>query len=925
MTVSAQTLAFEYAANGVTTTFPYGFRVLYADQVKVYVNGTLQVGGYTLTGVGDAGGGNVEFSVAPVNGSTVLVRRISDRVRSTDFQQAPYFTQEELLDIDQDYQTMLLQEAAADGDNSLKIPAEEALETLLPAAELRANKAIVFDALGNVTVSEDDYEDQVAAVAASAAAALASENAAEAAALAASNSEAAADASEAAAAASAAAASASANAAAGTYYVATKSAGNTLAASLPNGATVIVTADESQGGVRVRYTVASGVLTAGIVDISDMAQFTPVGTNAVATTVSAALDGMAPGANLTNIHAFANAIKALDRAVIGTTYVSITGYGDSMASDSYTLGVVAKSLQYRYGIGGIFTPGFGQTSNGAAWTFTGGAAQPRSDYTYFPGANQITMPVGSTATTTLANFNLPSGVITDGAFPAQYSVGPLVDFRKVRLFYLTRPGDGTLTFTITNAGDTISPVVVNCDAALSLQYTDVTLTSPTYSLQIAAAASVGACVFVGAVALRDSGVLFWLSQVGGSTMEQQKTYIANGNVNGVYKTLFDTLNTKMVIHAQRVPSDANYQANYVQVFDALTALGPTQFVLGEPPLLVEGTPNVPTINKYLRDQCIARGFPFYDQYVAMGSNNAILTSLGWGDSDGLHLDAPAHRFLAGLILESVNWFRLGGSGIDIEPVNMTRLVQERFTFMALHKSRMNTLIGNAAQLPTGTLTSGGFTYTSTNDRGWLLQSIAATGYVATRIGICHGPANIATNTNDVSIALTAWRNLTFVSGLRAFMLFGVTATKTTLVGLNERCFGLEWALGSDVGSPGGITGPVVRLLVCDGATTTYSDWVGELNLGQGGQSIQGLSAVIRWNRATGLLSLMRGSSGAAIYEAARLRTTVLNTATAGSWVNMALVAEGAAPASTGIFSMLEVSCITGNDNVFATRPYGNAT
>lgn len=80
-------------------------------------------------------------------------------------------------------------------------------------------------------------------------------------------------ASEEAAAASAAAASASANAAAGTYYVATKAAGDTLAASLLNGATVIVTADESQGGVRVRYTVASAALTAGVVDTAVMAQW----------------------------------------------------------------------------------------------------------------------------------------------------------------------------------------------------------------------------------------------------------------------------------------------------------------------------------------------------------------------------------------------------------------------------------------------------------------------------------------------------------------------------------------------------------------------------------------------------------------------------------------------------------------------------
>jgi hypothetical protein len=210
MTVSAQTLAFEYAANGVTTTFPYGFRVLYADQVKVYVNGTLQVGGYTLTGVGDAGGGNVVFSVAPVNGSTVLVRRISDRVRSTDFQQAPYFTQEELLDIDQDYQTMLLQEASADAINALRIPAVETNLVELPDAATRANKFLVFNGNGDVGLSEGSGNNPT------------------------------------------------------TYYAPTKSAGDTLASSLPDGATVITDEDEAAtpAGVQTRRTVLGGALSA---------------------------------------------------------------------------------------------------------------------------------------------------------------------------------------------------------------------------------------------------------------------------------------------------------------------------------------------------------------------------------------------------------------------------------------------------------------------------------------------------------------------------------------------------------------------------------------------------------------------------------------------------------------------------------------
>jgi hypothetical protein len=67
----------------------------------------------------------------------------------------------------------------------------------------------------------------------------------------------------------------------GTRYAATKAAGDTLAASLADGATVMVTADESLGGLRVRYTVASGALAGGVSDTAAMVQFTQAGTGAV--------------------------------------------------------------------------------------------------------------------------------------------------------------------------------------------------------------------------------------------------------------------------------------------------------------------------------------------------------------------------------------------------------------------------------------------------------------------------------------------------------------------------------------------------------------------------------------------------------------------------------------------------------------------
>lgn len=73
-------------------------------------------------------------------------------------------------------------------------------------------------------------------------------------------------------------------------YAATKSAGDTLASSLPDGATVIVDRDESLGGVEARYTVSGGVLGAADNELdAGQVKFTQAGTGAVATTVQSKL------------------------------------------------------------------------------------------------------------------------------------------------------------------------------------------------------------------------------------------------------------------------------------------------------------------------------------------------------------------------------------------------------------------------------------------------------------------------------------------------------------------------------------------------------------------------------------------------------------------------------------------------------------
>src|SRR6266404_3335754 len=74
--------------NGVATLFPYNFKVLDQAHIEVKVDGVLKVLGadYTVTGVGNSGGGNVVFGVAPANLAVVQRARKVPYKRDTDYQ-----------------------------------------------------------------------------------------------------------------------------------------------------------------------------------------------------------------------------------------------------------------------------------------------------------------------------------------------------------------------------------------------------------------------------------------------------------------------------------------------------------------------------------------------------------------------------------------------------------------------------------------------------------------------------------------------------------------------------------------------------------------------------------------------------------------------------------------------------------------------
>jgi hypothetical protein len=172
MTISTTANVQTFVGDNSTTEFDYT-KLFYANgDLLVTVNGVTKVldTDYTVTGAGDANGGTITFTTAPAQDANIVVQRIVDYIQDTDlenFDGNPADVTEKQFDLC----VMQAQQLADASSRSLKIPAGESTTVELTSASSRANKAAVFDASGNLTVSTDDYEDQAADAAASATAA----------------------------------------------------------------------------------------------------------------------------------------------------------------------------------------------------------------------------------------------------------------------------------------------------------------------------------------------------------------------------------------------------------------------------------------------------------------------------------------------------------------------------------------------------------------------------------------------------------------------------------------------------------------------------------------------------------------------------------------------------------------------------------
>jgi hypothetical protein len=548
------------------------------------------------------------------------------------------------------------------------------------------------------------------------------------------------------------------------------------------------------------------------------------------------------------------------------------------------------------------------------------------------------MPSGSTATTSIPSTTI-AGLRGSGPAAAMH-LHPAFDHqplpygvRKVSVYYVKQSGAGTIQATIQQSQYTDQVLSVSADAADGMGKLEFTPEDAYKPITIVLAASVAQVRVIGVVFWGYGGVVAWSSQSGGSTMTQQLAALSGGAFKAAYSEFFAEMNTGLVLHQQRVPGDAGWQANYPTFFNALSQLNGSrvsQLVLGEPPLGTEGSPTTDVINTFLKAESAVRGLAYIDQKAVLGSYSR-LAALGFDITalpstvDSTHLGGLFYRFMAGFILNQVNNFQSALHSGVVDGFAKRDKTYSRFIAEPLEETLKRRLRFQTGFVPDGQLTSGtGYSVTVGNEKGVILSSGTVLGHAVCRVGVLSSGSTSGSRANLVagthySITGKGTRNLNLSTGLKAWIVFGVFNTGFTSVGaITEKCYGIEFAWGADVGSPDGNTAEVARLFAYDGTALVYSKWNAFFSPGGTDATIGGLHFMLRWDPELKRLTLAASNGtdadlSPALRPICGLNVPGLTTSTNGAWANMGIRADDGAniPAAVGEFSLQELTCVGG--------------
>ncbi len=163
MTVSSSTNKVSYSGNGSLTTFAYSFKIFDQDDLTVILRAadgteTTQTitTHYTVSGVGEASGGNVVFGSAPASGVTVVIIREQPLTQGLDLVPNNPFPAESLEEA-LDKLTFMSQKHEEELSRAIKGSRTNTITNseFTVSATDRANKVFAFDGSGDLSVTQE--------------------------------------------------------------------------------------------------------------------------------------------------------------------------------------------------------------------------------------------------------------------------------------------------------------------------------------------------------------------------------------------------------------------------------------------------------------------------------------------------------------------------------------------------------------------------------------------------------------------------------------------------------------------------------------------------------------------------------------------------------------------------------------------------
>lgn len=163
MTVSSSVNKVSANGNGSTTVFPYSFKIFDQDDLTVILRNasggeTTQTisTNYTVSGVGNASGGNVTMGTAPASGESLTIIREQpltqglDLVANDPFPAASFEdTLDKLVFMVQQHEETLNRTIKGSKTTTITNP------SFTTNATARANKVFAFDASGNIDITQE--------------------------------------------------------------------------------------------------------------------------------------------------------------------------------------------------------------------------------------------------------------------------------------------------------------------------------------------------------------------------------------------------------------------------------------------------------------------------------------------------------------------------------------------------------------------------------------------------------------------------------------------------------------------------------------------------------------------------------------------------------------------------------------------------